>query len=202
MVASLTPWRLATSATLSLSASRRIRTICSSLYRFFFMCFSRSKKPLSPNYGGSKKPGQVTDALAQAKRRKDRAVETAKAANKLRRATIKALRGKGVNKKLLYMQASASLKGNLDSIHKDYAKDRERLYNGFQRRTWADWLKEQAGKGNGEALAALRARGAAQGLQGNTLASKGRAKPGNAPVIDNITKKGTVIYRVGKNAVR
>jgi hypothetical protein len=34
------------------------------------------------------------------------------------------------------------------------------------------------------------------------LASKGRAKPGNAPVIDNITKKGTVIYRVGKNAVR
>src|SRR5699024_2222395 len=60
MVASLTPWRLATSATLSLSASRRIRTICSSLYRFFFMCFSRSKKPLSPNYGGSKKPGQVT----------------------------------------------------------------------------------------------------------------------------------------------
>lgn len=142
------------------------------------------------------------DALAQAKRRKDRAVETAKAANKLRRATIKALRGKGVNKKLLYMQASASLKGNLDSIHKDYAKDRERLYNGFQRRTWADWLKEQAGKGNGEALAALRARGAAQGLQGNTLASKGRAKPGNAPVIDNITKKGTVIYRVGKNAVR
>src|SRR5690606_13214632 len=40
----------------------RIRTICSSLYRFFFMCFSRSKKPLSPNYGGSKKPGQVTEA--------------------------------------------------------------------------------------------------------------------------------------------
>src|SRR5690606_6123994 len=64
MVASLTPWRLATSATLSLSASRRIRTICSSLYRFFFMCFSRSKKPLSPNYGGSKKPGQVTGTSA------------------------------------------------------------------------------------------------------------------------------------------
>src|SRR5690606_37473008 len=47
MVASLTPWRLATSATLSLSASRRIRTICSSLYRVFFICLSLSERPLS-----------------------------------------------------------------------------------------------------------------------------------------------------------
>src|SRR5690606_38943452 len=96
----------------------------------------------------------------------------------------------------------ASLSGYLDSIYKAYAKDRERLYNGSRRRTRADWLKEQARTGNGEAPAGLRARGGTQGLQGNTLASKGRAKPGNAPVIDNITKKGTVIYRVGKNAVR
>src|SRR5690606_22277201 len=41
------PWRLATSATLSLSASRRIRTICSSLYRVFFICLSLSERPLS-----------------------------------------------------------------------------------------------------------------------------------------------------------
>src|SRR5690606_15134204 len=47
MVASLSPWRLATSATLSLSASRRIRTICSSLYRAFFICLSLSERPLS-----------------------------------------------------------------------------------------------------------------------------------------------------------
>src|SRR5690606_35070746 len=47
IVASLTPWRLATSATLSLSASRRIRTICSSLYRVFFICLSLSERPLS-----------------------------------------------------------------------------------------------------------------------------------------------------------
>jgi len=59
MVASLTPWCLATTATLSLSASRRIRTICSSLYRFFFSCFSLSKKPLSQVTVDPKKPGQV-----------------------------------------------------------------------------------------------------------------------------------------------
>src|SRR5690606_5044560 len=45
--ASLTPWRLATSATVSLSVSRRILTICSSLYRVFFICLSLSKRPLS-----------------------------------------------------------------------------------------------------------------------------------------------------------
>src|SRR5450830_899689 len=37
MLCSLTPFRLATSAIGLLSASRKIRTICSSLYRLFFM---------------------------------------------------------------------------------------------------------------------------------------------------------------------
>ncbi len=57
-------------------------------------------------------------------------------------------------------------------------------------------------QGNSEALAALRAREAAQGLKGNSLAAQGKAKPGHAPVIDNITKKGTIIYRAGQSAVR
>src|SRR5690606_11580989 len=47
-----------------------------------------------------------------------------------------------------------------------------------------------------------RAREAAKGLQGNTVSGEGRAVPGHAPVIDNITKKGTIIYRAGSSAVR
>lgn len=34
------------------------------------------------------------------------------------------------------------------------------------------------------------------------MKGEGQAKPGHAPVIDNITKKGTIIYRAGASAVR
>lgn len=142
------------------------------------------------------------EALAAAKRRKDRAVTDAKQKAATKRAAIKLAGGGRVSKKLLYSQTSATLRAELDGIHKEYAKERERLYQGHQRRQWADWLKQEATQGNSEALAALRAREAAQGLKGNTLTAQGKAKPGLAPVIDNITKKGTIIYRAGQSAVR
>nr|WP_254226831.1 LPD7 domain-containing protein [Burkholderia gladioli] len=57
-------------------------------------------------------------------------------------------------------------------------------------------------QGNADALTALRAREAAQGLQGHTIKAEGRSQPGHVPVIDNITKTGTIIYRAGSSAVR
>lgn len=141
------------------------------------------------------------EALAQAKRRKDRAVKDAKQKAAAKRAAIKLASG-GVTKRLLYSQASAVLRADLERIHKGYIQERERLYQRTQRRQWADWLKQQATEGNSEALAALRAREAAQGLKGNTIAAHGKTKAGHAPVVDNITKKGTIIFRAGKSAVR
>ncbi|MYN12312.1 relaxase/mobilization nuclease domain-containing protein [Pusillimonas sp. TS35] len=142
------------------------------------------------------------EALAAAKRRKDRAVVDAKQKATIKRAAIKLAGGGKVSKKLLYSQASATLRAELNGIHKAYTREREWLYEGHQRRQWADWLKQEATQGNSEALTALRARDVAQGLKGNTLMAQGKAKPGHAPVIDNITKKGTIIYRAGKSAVR
>jgi hypothetical protein len=142
------------------------------------------------------------EALAKARRRKDRAIEDAKRTNRLRRATVKVVDGKGINKRVLYSQASASLRATLDAINKDYAKEREQLYQGFQRKTWADWLKQEAIKGDTEALTALRSREAAQGLKGNTIQAGGQARPGAAHDQDNITKKGTIIFRAGRSAVR
>jgi len=142
------------------------------------------------------------EALAKAKRRRDRAIEDAKRSNRLRRATVKIVDGKGINKRVLYSQASAALRASLDAINKEYTKEREQLYKGFQRKTWADWLKQAALKGDTEALTALRSREAAQGLKGNTIQAEGRATPGAAHVQDNITKKGTIIFRAGRSAVR
>ena len=141
------------------------------------------------------------EALAEAKRRKDRAVEDAKRKAATKRAAIKLATG-GVTKRLLYSQTSAGLRNDLEAIRKQYDQERTKLYQGFQRRQWADWLKQEAMNGDSQALDALRAREAAQGLKGDTLTGQGKAKPGHAPVIDNITKKGTIIYRAGKTAVR
>ena len=56
-------------------------------------------------------------------------------------------------------------------------------------------------QGDGEALKALRSREAAQKLKGNTL--KGDAVQAELKAtVDTITKKGTIIYRVGNSAVR
>lgn len=142
------------------------------------------------------------DALAKARRRRDRAVEDARRANRLRRAMIKVVDSKGISKKALYSQASGVLRDRLAEIHKAYAKEQEKLCQGFQRRAWADWLKQEALQGDADALTALRSREAAQGLKGNTIAGRGEATPGQPHVQDNITKKGTIIFRAGRSAVR
>ena len=141
------------------------------------------------------------EALAKAKRQKDRATENAKKQAAAKRAAIKLTDGR-LTKKLLYAQVRASLGADLAAIRKHYDQEQAQHYQSFQRRPWADWLKQQATQGNAEALAALRARDAAQGLKGNTIEAQGQPRRGDAPVIDNITKKGTIIYRAGRSAVR
>lgn len=141
-------------------------------------------------------------ALAEANRRKDRAVEKVKKVAATKRAAIKHLTDGRLTKRLLYSQASAALRADLEAIHKRHDQERAAIYQAHSRRTWADWLKQQAQAGDGQALDALRAREAAQGLKGDTLQGEGVVKAGYALVIDNITKKGTIIYRAGSSAVR
>jgi len=141
-------------------------------------------------------------ALERARHHKDRLIEAAKRSNRLRRATIKVVGEGRTNKKLLYAQASKALRSEIQAINKQFQQERTVLYAEHSRRTWADWLKNEAQHGSADALAALRAREAAQGLKGNTIRGEGQAKPGQAPAVDNITKKGTIIFRAGMSAVR
>lgn len=137
-----------------------------------------------------------------ARGRKDRRIEAGKRANRLRRSAIKLMGDSRISKKLLYAQAHKALKAEIQSINKNYNRERQELQDQYRRRAWADWLKQQALDGDKKALEALRAREQAQGLKGDTIKGEGGAKPGHAPVTDNITKKGTIIFRTGKSAVR
>ena len=117
-----------------------------------------------------------------------------------KRAAIKADRWPA-DQKLLYAQVRASLVADLDAIHKTTRPKRAKQYQGFQRQPWADWLKP------GRKKATPGAGCLAPGTQPRaSRVTPSRARPardrGDAPVIDNITKKGTIIYRVGRSAVR
>jgi hypothetical protein len=141
--------------------------------------------------------------LGKMRSRKKRKIDAAKRSNRLHRATIKMMKGRIV-KKLLYAKAHKKLLSEIDLINRHYNKEHLRIKAQYQRRTWADWLKWKALEGDSEALAALRSREAAQGLKGNTIRGEGQPNPlpGRVAIIDNITKKGTIIIRAGQSAVR
>jgi uncharacterized protein (DUF924 family) len=114
--------------------------------------------------------------------------------------------GGGIGKRALYALASKGLKDEIQKIVKQYNAERELIQKKYRREAWADWLRRRATEGDGAALVALRAREAAQGLKGNTLTSQNRRVNGamNATnaTVDSITKKGTIIYRIGASAIR
>ncbi|CAG0988789.1 Protein TraI [Anaerolineae bacterium] len=141
-------------------------------------------------------------ALEAARNQKNRKVEAVKQSNRLRRAAIKLMGGTAFTKKLLYAQAHKSLLDGIGTANAQYQRERQKLLDAHTRRTWADWLKKEALQGNTEALAALRSREAAQSLKGNTFRGEGTARTGPGLPVDNITKKGTIIFRAGMGAVR
>ena len=144
-----------------------------------------------------------------ARSRKSHAVDAAKRAGRLKRTAIKLMVGSGIGKRALYALAGKGLKDEIHKIVKQYNAERELIQKKYRREAWADWLRRKATEGDGAALAALRAREAAQGLKGNTLTGQKRRING-APdatnainaIQDSITKKGTIIYRIGASAIR
>jgi len=145
-----------------------------------------------------------TAEWAKTSDRKIQLIEAAKQTGRFKRAAIKLMSGPGVSRKLLYAITSKNLKNKIEKIKKQYLKDRQSIHEKYPLQAWADWLRRKATEGNNEALATLRAREASSGLKGNTVAANGGEKTAavaNVPQ-DSITKKGTIIYRVGASAIR
>ncbi|MDD5494464.1 MAG: relaxase/mobilization nuclease domain-containing protein [Dehalococcoidia bacterium] len=135
---------------------------------------------------------------------KNRGIEEAKRSAKLKRAAIKLMGSSRAEKKLLYSLTSTALRNKIKTINEQYRQDKETLFKKYQPQQWADWLRSQATEGDTEALAALRAREAAQGLKGNVVGAGGdqRMRSNVKASQDSVTKKGTIIYRVGASAIR
>ncbi len=144
-----------------------------------------------------------TSEWSKARDRKNKQIENIKRNGQLKRSAIKLMVDGSISKKVLYAATSKSLNDEIKKINKRYLNERQDVYDKYQRLAWVDWLRSKATEGDGEALGALRARNSSHGLKGNTVTGKGsqrRAQGHTTP--DNITKKGTIIYRVGSTAVR
>ncbi len=111
-------------------------------------------------------------------------------------------------KKKLYEAINQKYRAKLAVIRRDAQEKRRTVYRESPRYTWFSFLQEQARDGDQAALKKLRAR--AEGLakrSGNTVQGEDAALPSerdrilNHP-IDGVTKKGTVIYSLGKDTLR
>ena len=140
---------------------------------------------------------------AKVAERKNSLIESAKKVAQIKRDAISFINGAKTGKKVMYGIISRTLKDEIRKINRQCLAERLAIDSKYQRRTWVDWLRAKAAEGDQEALGALRARDAARGLKGDTVTGKGGRKvwQGLAKQ-DCITKKGTVIYRVGSTAVR
>lgn len=106
--------------------------------------------------------------------------------------------GKGPTKRLMYgtikQQADASRQKNLQSAD----ARRQALFKQTTMPTWADWLTQQAERGNAEALAVLRDREERTRRWNGELLTADRADKAKAVVLDKLKPKarkdGTMTY--------
>ncbi len=139
-----------------------------------------------------------------AREHKNRRIEDARRSAKLKRAATKLMGQTRDEKKLLYAMTSKAMHKEIELIKAQYRQERVNIFKKYQPQQWADWLRRQATAGDQDALAALRARERSQGLNGNTISAGDgqRMQSGVNANQDSITKKGTIIYRLGGSAIR
>lgn len=145
-----------------------------------------------------------TRELALLRQKRDRQYATVKSTSKLKHAAIKLADGNRHEKRLSHSLISRSVKKELDEIREAYKFDRDRILTKYRFLQWADWLRKKAMQGDREALAALRGRVNSDRLPRNTIEAESARAVSNTPSLiqDNVTKKGTIIYRAGNTAVR
>ena len=111
-------------------------------------------------------------------------------------------------KKRLYSAINRKHQARLALIRREARQKRQVVYRETPRYTWISFLQEQAAGGDRKALAKLRTR--ADNLawkRGNAIRGENDVLPDERnrtekQKIDSVTKKGTVIYSVGKDELR
>jgi len=172
------------------------------------------KKPLGLRPDTAKLYGQYRAAQAQVatirarereriRARKARQIEAAMRSVRLKRAALKLAQMPRAAKKVMYSALASALRDEISQTKRESKQEYLSISQKCHRCQWVAWLRHQAGKGNADALAALRRRKptrdvAADSINGSVLLQ--RSASGHRH--DSVTKQGTIIYRVGASTVR
>ncbi len=112
-----------------------------------------------------------------------------------------------IAKKRVFAAINQKYRAKLALIRKEARKKRQTVYRESPRYTWVSFLQEQAKEGDPKALKKLRVRAFDMARKGgNAIRPDGDAVPDEQHIenqrIDSVTKKGTIIYSVGKDELR
>ena len=123
-----------------------------------------------------------------------------------KRGLIRKLDCDSFSKRILYGQANAALREDMQSIRKQHQAARELELAPLKSLSWFDWLAQRAAINDRDALIALRRRRHRAARRSNSLLGTVQQGGGGETLqglkIDGITRQGTIIYADGKSAIR
>ncbi|OJX92424.1 MAG: conjugal transfer protein TraI [Legionella sp. 40-6] len=144
----------------------------------------------------------ISGKLKNLREARAKLIEKAKKRGRIKRATLKLMNLCKVQKKFLYSHINKTLLNEIENIRKNYAKERSRLLNSYQNKTWADWLKQKAQSGDQDALVAMRYRNRKNKHDYTISGADSVFTPFNFGPIDSVTKEGTEIYKKDNSVIR
>ncbi|KTD70019.1 TraI protein [Legionella santicrucis] len=145
----------------------------------------------------------ISDKLKNLREARAKLIEKAKKRGRIKRAALKLMNLSKVQKKFLYSHINKTLLNEIANIRKNYGKERSRLLDSYQNKTWADWLKQNAQSGDQDALVTLRYRNR-KNKHDYAISGSGSSffSSLNFGQIDSVTKEGTEIYKKDNNVIR
>lgn len=129
-------------------------------------------------------------------------IEKAKKRGRIKRADLKLMNFSKVQKKYLYQHINKTLLNDINNIRENYEKERSRLIDSRQNKTWADWLKQKAQGGDHDALVAMRYRNRKNNHDYTISGTDSDFPSLNFGQIDSVTKEGTQIYKKDNSVIR
>ncbi|WP_115711014.1 TraI/MobA(P) family conjugative relaxase [Legionella sainthelensi] len=144
----------------------------------------------------------ISDKLKNLREARAKLIEKAKRRGRIKRATLKLMNLSKVQKKFLYSHINKTLLNEIDNIRKNYIKERSRLLDSYQNKTWADWLKQKAQSGDQDALVAMRYRNRKNKHDYSISGAGSVFTTLNFGQIDSVTKEGTEIYKKDNSVIR
>ncbi|HAW6257063.1 TPA: relaxase/mobilization nuclease domain-containing protein [Legionella pneumophila] len=144
----------------------------------------------------------ISDKLKNLREARAKLIGKAKKRGRIKRSTLKLMNLSKVQKEFLYNHINKTLLNEIDNIRKNYAKERSRLLDSYQNKTWADWLKQKAQSGDQDALETMRYRNRKNKHDYTISGADSVFTPLNFGQIDSITKEGTEIYKKDNSVIR